>query len=101
MPAAHRAAVFRTPQFGLTTFLLLCGTMLAKPKHSVEGVLFHWDGTLVNSYYADTSAYPAMFKQMGITWGLPELDKNYSPNWYQHYPAAALPRQDCHDTHRA
>src|SRR5260370_16621375 len=101
MPAAHRAAVFRTPQFGLTTFLLLCGTMLAKPKHSVEGVLFDWDGTLVNSYYADTSAYLAMFKEMGITWGLPELEKNYSPNWYQVYRAAGLPRKHWDDADRA
>ncbi len=40
--------------------------MLAKPKHTIEGVLFDWDGTLVNSYLADTSAYLAMFKEMGI-----------------------------------
>ena len=49
--------------------------MLAKREHAVEGVLFDWDGTLINSYQADTSAYLAMFKEMGITWGLPELKK--------------------------
>ncbi len=75
--------------------------MLAKPKHTIEGVLFDWDGTLVNSYLADTSAYLAMFKEMGITWGLPELEKNYSPNWYQVYRAAGLPRKHWDDADRA
>jgi HAD superfamily hydrolase (TIGR01509 family) len=60
---------------------------------NVEGVLFDWDGTLIDSYHADTSAYLAMFKEMGIGWGIEELEKNYSPNWYQVYRAAKLPRK--------
>jgi len=76
-----------------TTFLLLWGTMAEKRKHGVEGVLFDWDGTLINSYRADTSAYLAMFKEMGISWGIEELEKHYSPNWYQVYRAAGLPRK--------
>jgi HAD superfamily hydrolase (TIGR01549 family) len=76
-----------------TTFLLLWETMAEKRKHGVEGVLFDWDGTLINSYRADSSAYLAMFKEMGISWGIEELEKNYSPNWYQVYRAAALPRR--------
>jgi len=40
--------------------------MPAKRKHAVEGVLFDWDGTLIDSYHADTSAYLAMFNEMGI-----------------------------------
>jgi HAD superfamily hydrolase (TIGR01509 family) len=67
--------------------------MAAKRKHSIEGVLFDWDGTLINSYHADTSAYLALFKEMGISWGIEELEKNYSPNWYQVYRAAGLPRR--------
>jgi len=66
--------------------------MAAKRKHSIEGVLFDWDGTLINSYDADTSAYLAMFKEMGISWGIEEFEKHYSPNWYQVYRAAGLPR---------
>jgi HAD superfamily hydrolase (TIGR01509 family) len=34
-----------------------------------------------------------MFKEMGISWGIEELEKNYSPNWYQVYRAAGLPRR--------
>ncbi len=75
--------------------------MPAKRKHGVEGVLFDWDGTLINSYHADTSAYLAMFKEMGIAWGLQELEKNYSPNWYQVYRAARLPRKRWEDADRA
>jgi HAD superfamily hydrolase (TIGR01509 family) len=75
--------------------------MPAKRKPSVEGVLFDWDGTLLNSYDADTSAYLAMFEEMGIVWGLAELEKNYSPNWYEVYRAARLPRKRWEDADRA
>src|SRR3989442_12329503 len=74
--------------------------MAAKRKHSVEGVLFDWDGTLINSYHADTSAYLAMFKEMDISWGIEEFEKNYSPNWYQVYRAAGLPRRRWEDADR-
>jgi HAD superfamily hydrolase (TIGR01509 family) len=85
----------------MSPFLLLCVTMYASRKHALEGVLFDWDGTLVNSYDADTSAYLAMFKEMGIPWGIKELEKNYSPNWYEVYRAAKLPRHRWDDADRA
>lgn len=59
---------------------------------ALRGVLFDWDGTLLNSHAADTSAYLAMFRAMGIPWGLAELEKHYSPNWYRVYRAAKLPK---------
>ena len=65
----------------------------AKQKSGLQGVLFDWDGTLIDSYHADASAYLAMFKEMGIPWGLPELERHYSPNWYQVYRSAKLPRK--------
>jgi HAD superfamily hydrolase (TIGR01509 family) len=64
----------------------------SRNPRSLKGVLFDWDGTLLNSYAADTAAYLAMFAEMQIPWGLPELELNYSPNWYQVYRAANLPR---------
>jgi HAD superfamily hydrolase (TIGR01549 family) len=75
--------------------------MPAKRKHCVEGVLFDWDGTLINSYHADTSAYLAMFNEMGIAWGLEELENHYSPNWYQVYRDAGLPRKRWEEADRA
>jgi HAD superfamily hydrolase (TIGR01509 family) len=59
---------------------------------SLRGVLFDWDGTLLNSYAADAAAYLAMFREMQIPWGISELERHYSPNWYSVYRAANLPR---------
>jgi pyrophosphatase PpaX len=67
----------------------------------VRGVLFDWDGTLLNSYEADTAAYLAMFREMGIPWGIEDLARHYSPNWYQVYRAAKLPRARWDDADRA
>ena len=66
--------------------------MKTSRNHNLQGVLFDWDGTLLNSYAADTAAYLAMFKEMQIPWGVTELEQNYSPNWYNVYRAANLPR---------
>lgn len=74
--------------------------MAAIQDHSVEGILFDWDGTLIDSYQADASAYLAMFEEMGISWGIEELEKNYSPNWYQVYRSAGLPRRRWEDADR-
>jgi len=62
-------------------------------ENTIKGVLFDWDGTLLDSFEADSSAYLAMFQEMGVTWGLEELAQHYSPNWYDVYRAAGLPEQ--------
>ncbi len=74
--------------------------MARKGNQPVEGVLFDWDGTLIDSFHADTSAYLAMFHEIGIDWGLKELEQNYSPNWYHVYRAAGLPRKRWEDADR-
>ncbi len=63
------------------------------PRPVLHGVLFDWDGTLLDSYHADSQAYLAMFRAMGVDWGLPELERHYSPNWYAVYRAAKLPEK--------
>jgi HAD superfamily hydrolase (TIGR01549 family) len=75
--------------------------MAAKKTESIQGVLFDWDGTLLNSYEADTAAYLAMFREMGIPWGIDDLARHYSPNWYHVYRAANLPRARWNDADRA
>lgn len=75
--------------------------MAGKQKERLKGVLFDWDGTLIDSYRADTSAYLAMFEEMDVAWGLEELEKHYSPNWYQVYRAAKLPRKLWNEADRA
>jgi HAD superfamily hydrolase (TIGR01549 family) len=67
----------------------------------IQGVLFDWDGTLLNSYAADSAAYLAMFQEMGIGWTLEDLGRHYSPNWYRVYRAAKLPRARWNDADRA
>ncbi len=74
--------------------------MARKGNQPVEGVLFDWDGTLIDSFHADTSAYLAMFHEIGIDWGLKELEQNYSPNWYHVYRAAGLSRKRWEDADR-
>lgn len=54
-------------------------------------VIFDWDGTLLDSYHADSQAYLAMFRELGVSWGMKELDHHYSPDWYSVYRAAGIP----------
>jgi HAD superfamily hydrolase (TIGR01509 family) len=61
-------------------------------KKRLAGVLFDWDGTLIDSYHADSQAYLAMFRELGLTWGMAELDAHYSPDWYTVYRAAGIPK---------
>jgi len=61
------------------------------PRPVLQGVLFDWDGTLLDSYHADSQAFLAMFRAMGVNWGLQELEQHYSPDWYAVYRAAKIP----------
>jgi HAD superfamily hydrolase (TIGR01509 family) len=65
---------------------------MPKPPPSLQAVLFDWDGTLLDSFDADSSAYLAMFRELGIPWGMSELATHYTPNWHHVYRAARIPR---------
>jgi HAD superfamily hydrolase (TIGR01549 family) len=58
----------------------------------LRAVLLDWDGTLIDSYRADANAYLEMFRALNVAWGLRELERHYSPNWYTVYRAARIPR---------
>ncbi len=60
-------------------------------KRKLTAVIFDWDGTLLDSYHADSQAYLAMFRELGIPWGMRDLDQHYSPDWYNVYRAAGIP----------
>lgn len=68
-------------------------TLKSKTLHA-RAVLFDWDGTLLNSYVADSRAYLAMFRALGISWTMREVDRHYSPNWHLVYKAARIKRAD-------
>lgn len=65
---------------------------VTRPSLSVRAVLFDWDGTLLDSFAADSAAYLAMFRALGIVWDPADFEKHYSPNWLRVYRAAHLPR---------
>ncbi len=60
---------------------------------TLRAIVFDWDGTLLDSYHADATAYQEMFRTLGIEWGITELEKHYSPNWHRVYRAAGIPRR--------
>jgi HAD superfamily hydrolase (TIGR01549 family) len=64
----------------------------ARRKFHARVVLLDWDGTLLDSYDADSRAYLAMFRALKIEWGEVELKQHYCPNWYEVYRAARVPR---------
>jgi len=66
----------------------------------LHGVLFDWDGTLLDSYQADSQAYLAMFRALGLNWGLAELEHHYSPDWYAVYRAAKIPEERWDEANR-
>ena len=59
---------------------------------SLRAVLFDWDGTLLDSYHADTHAFLGMFHALGIPWTVKDLERHYSPDWHRMYRAASLPK---------
>jgi len=67
---------------------------------TLAAVLFDWDGTLIDSYDADSQAYLALFREMGVPWGLRELEHHYSPDWYVVYRAAGIPEARWPDADR-
>lgn len=60
-------------------------------RFHARAVLLDWDGTLLDSYAADVRAYLAMFRALDIDWGVRELERHYSPDWYQVYRTAGVP----------
>jgi len=69
-------------------------------RPALHAVLFDWDGTLLDSYHADSQAYLAMFAAMGVNWGLAQLEEHYSPDWYAVYRAAKIPKERWNEADR-
>jgi beta-phosphoglucomutase-like phosphatase (HAD superfamily) len=62
-------------------------------RKPLRAVLFDWDGTLLNSFRADTNAYLQMFRALGIGWDPAMLSQHYSPDWHNVYRAVKLPAE--------
>ena len=59
---------------------------------SVKGLLFDFDGTLLDSFSAHFAAYERMFARLGRPVTKAQLLAAYAPNWYETYEALGLPR---------
>jgi HAD superfamily hydrolase (TIGR01549 family) len=62
-------------------------------RKPLRAVLFDWDGTLLDSFRADTNAYLQMFRALGVSWEPSRLAQHYSPDWHNVYRAAKLPQK--------
>jgi HAD superfamily hydrolase (TIGR01549 family) len=58
----------------------------------LRGVLFDWDGTLVDSAEASYRGYERLFGEYGIAFDRERFQGTYSPNWHRTYEALGLPR---------
>lgn len=62
-------------------------------RKPLRAVLFDWDGTLLNSFYADANAYARTFRALGVSWKSGNLAQHYSPDWHNVYRAVRLPAE--------
>jgi HAD superfamily hydrolase (TIGR01509 family) len=58
----------------------------------LRGVLYDWDGTLVDSAAKSYRCYVRVFSTFGIAFDQESYQKTYTPNWYRTYEAVGLPR---------
>lgn len=73
---------------------------MSRATFHARAVLFDWDGTLLNSYESDARAYVSMFRALGISWTVADLNRHYSPNWLRVYEAAKIPRDKWEEADR-
>lgn len=61
--------------------------------HGFRGVLFDWDGTLVDSAQRTYRCYVRVFSGYGIEYDHAAFERTYSPDWYRTYEDVGLPRE--------
>jgi HAD superfamily hydrolase (TIGR01509 family) len=64
-----------------------------KARDGLRGVLFDWDGTLVDSAQKSYRCYARVFAAYGITYDTALFERTYAPDWYRTYEAIGLPRE--------
>ena len=62
-------------------------------RDGLRGVLFDWDGTLVDSAEKSYRCYARVFAAYGITYDTALFERTYAPDWYRTYEAIGLPRE--------
>jgi HAD superfamily hydrolase (TIGR01549 family) len=59
-----------------------------------KGLLFDFDGTLLDSFSVHYEVYEIMFARFGIQITKERFLSTYSPDWYTTYQAMGLPKED-------
>jgi HAD superfamily hydrolase (TIGR01509 family) len=80
-------------------------------RNGLRGVLFDWDGTLVDSAEKTFGCYVRVFSAYGIGFDRAAFERTYSPDWYRTYQEVGLPRErwpeadalwlDCYESERS
>lgn len=60
----------------------------------IRAILFDWDGTLLDSYFAGFRASMAVFERFGIAADNERFLTSYSPNWYSTYRTLGIPEKE-------
>ncbi|MCX7942280.1 MAG: HAD family hydrolase [Dictyoglomaceae bacterium] len=59
----------------------------------IKGIIWDWDGTLVDSFLACFNATKKVLSLFGIDISLEEYRKNFAPNWYEMYKNFGLKKE--------
>jgi HAD superfamily hydrolase (TIGR01549 family) len=59
----------------------------------IKAIIWDWDGTLIDSYYACYKASKEIFLHFGIEISCEEYTKNFVPNWYKMYERFGLKKE--------
>ena len=62
-------------------------------NHSIKGLFFDFDCTLLDSFAAHFAAYRHMFARFDLHVTKEQLRAAYTPNWYETYRLLGLPEQ--------
>jgi HAD superfamily hydrolase (TIGR01509 family) len=68
--------------------------------NGLRGVLYDWDGTLVDSAEKSYRCYVRVFSEYGIDFSHQQYQETYTPDWYRTYEAVGLPRDRWGDADR-
>ena len=66
---------------------------MTNSTHSINTLLFDWDGTLVDSAQLGLTAFEQSFAALGVVFDHEIYRAVYSPNWYSVYEAMGLPKE--------
>src|SRR5882672_5274647 len=66
---------------------------MTNSSHTINTLLFDWDGTVVDSAQLGLTAFEQSFAALGVAFDHEIYRAVYSPNWYSVYEAMGLPKE--------